>query len=517
MRAPLRIAVVLVALAIVARAWTTLAGPGDLPAFDAADYLARALRVLDGVDGELLRPDMHPPGWPFALAAWMGLVGRGFLAARVLATLLSLIAVAQLAWLGRKLDPERGALAGAIAGTLAMATGEHLRLVTAPMTEPLALVVTLGALIAAVDLPDARHPWPHLRFGLWVLAGALVRYNVAPMLIAPVVLHRLATTRRLDVAAVMWVAPVMLVFVAWEAASRGVLAEVGSFTRNLDSQLPFWRDLTWVPEALAEHYAGWPAAVAGMVAFVAALARPADPRVRLVQAWVVVAVAAIALHPYKLARTLHPVVPIGGLVVALAFARVHVRAHVLAGFAALAWVAIMLRPARMEELKKDADVFANAAAAEIVARAVRYGELGARVKVVVSGRTLAYPAVEVALRMRHLPAHVVKGSPAMNRCESGACPERLAEALEPVPDGRTVWLAIADEERMKLPKQSKPPLSTRFVPETPKRNHPSIRQAAAFEAGAEARGLTLLERYEDPEGWLVASFWGYPAGQATGF
>jgi hypothetical protein len=310
------------------------------------------------------------------------------------------------------------------------------------------------------------------------------------MIVAPALLHRVWTRRSLDVAPFLWVAPSALMFLVWEVASPGVLREVLGFYRNLDSDLPFLEELVWVPRTLWEEYGA-----AALVAVPVAMVAVRRPDTRLLALWTIASVLAVAIHPYKLARTLHPVVPVAMLVAGLVVAEHRRRAAI--GAAAAAWAAWQLAFG-IDRLRGNVEFVETHAAVAVVERAVVAAEDGAFVKVVSSGRRVAYSAVEAAIRMRGLPAWVYDTPPVLNLRKGEDYARHVVEAARPLVPGRTVWVAIADGETYKKsPRRG----------EKPPPAHPTVAASAAFEAAAPARGLRLIDRVEDPDGLTEASFW----------
>lgn len=327
--------------------------PEGVPTFDAADYLEQALTFRDGLrarDGakviaQALAPDVHPPLHALALGVWLLASGGGLPMAMAAELAVFAAGLGALVWLGQRVDPGRGGWAGAAAAALVAFSGQHQRLAAAPMTENLAMLLS----IAAVGL---MFRGPPLAAGFAVLAAGLVRFNLLPMLLLPA-LAWAAWQRRRD--AWGWVLPPVLAFAAWRAARPELGDALTTFFTNVDSGVPTWsrENLTWVPRVLVKDVWG-PAATALVVgAFVSGL-RGAAPGERLVQAVALVGMAALTLHPYKLERGLHGTVPFLALAATLAVARVarEGRGVALAGAALAAALGLRLLfpplPGRLE-------------------------------------------------------------------------------------------------------------------------------------------------------------------------
>lgn len=359
------------------------AGCADcLPSLDMADYLGRALRLRGAwlVEGpaaaarEALRADVHPPGHPLLLAGWFALGARGLEQVCALTNIELALALLGLVLLGRALDRERGAWAGLLAAGMTALCGEHQRLATPTMTESLALCATVYALWALAAQARAGGAWRALGAGVLIAMTGLVRYNIPPMLLAPALASGLLARIRAPRAplrpdALLLVAPTALTLAAWWALEPKLPVALARFLTNVDSGLDPWsaENLLWTPRSIAEHYLLSPSlALAWGLAALAGLAmawRPAAWRssdepsyaaIRLLQLFVLAGLAAITLHPYKLARALHGVVPLLLLVGALPLARLPLpqrllpRAAILAGVAALLGLGVRIQRQKLD-------------------------------------------------------------------------------------------------------------------------------------------------------------------------
>ncbi len=326
-------------------------GPAELPGEDAAIYTMRGIRYADhivGIDplGALSfasSPALHPPLHPFLMGSWMSIWGTTLDAARSYgAAGLAVCLVLALPWLGRRLDPERGAIVGGMVGAVCLFSMVHMALAFSAMTESSALLTTTLAL-GWLSGRDGRFRTALLG-GLGILAASLVRYNMVPMLLAPLIAWRVVEwirgTRTRPLELVAWATPTLLLYGAWILAVPGELDAIRVFMVNVrDREHTLAETLLWVPTTLFDHSLGWILGPLVVVAFLAGLA-PAIlgrslsrtlgplqlqldtlPGLRLVQLFVLATWAALTLHPYKLVRNVHVLVPMLLLTAALPLAR----------------------------------------------------------------------------------------------------------------------------------------------------------------------------------------------------
>lgn len=312
-----------------------------VPSFDVADYLNQALDLRDAsaagrLLAELRAPALHPPGHAAVMALAMGLLGTELPSMMQASLGLFGLSLAALLALGHALDAQRGRWAGLIAAGLTATSVEHVRLSTAPMTENLALTVTLLTLALGARSLERPSRGLALAVGVSALAGALVRYNLGPMLLAPLLLawlvdRALARGGWLDPRPWLWALPTALTFGAWGWLEPGLPDAIFRFLHNVDSGLPTWsaENLSWAPRTFAHRYLDAPA-LAVAVGALAALglleglrpgARQTRSGDRVVGLYVLLSLAVITLHPYKLTRTLHGVVPPLFLLAALPLVR----------------------------------------------------------------------------------------------------------------------------------------------------------------------------------------------------
>lgn len=389
----------LAALTVARAAWLTWS-PGGVPTWDTAMYLLDALKLEEklvagdaaGFVKELTRPDLHPPGHKLALAAWMAAVGTSAEAARLWPTFTLVLSLLLCLPLGRLVAPSAGLLVGAGAALLTSLGLGQLDLVTNPMTESTALPVTLGALWVLVATADRVEPRARLYAGLAVLVGGLVRYNLAPMLLAPLCLHHVLGAARgrrrwVDPSVILWVLPTLLVYGAWQLARPDLLANIQRFVQNRTSGLEFWSaaNLLWVPRTIQGTFlTAWLVSGAVLLLFVLGLRptrEPAPSGRRLLQLYVLVAFGVLTLHDFKVDRNLVPVLPALHLCALAALDRLLAARPWLLPVALLpffAWQHVVSVP----EVERRADFRPDPVVREVLDFLVRQGEARPRTWVV---------------------------------------------------------------------------------------------------------------------------------------
>lgn len=425
-----------------------------LPSLDMADYLSRALRIrgawlnegLGGAWRELSTADVHPPGHPLLLALWFGLGARGIAQACWLTTLELGLALAALVGLGRALDRERGAWAGLLAAGMTVLSGEHQRLAAATMTEALALCITTLALWALAAHARDGGPKRALAAGVLIAAAGLVRYNIPPMLVAPALvawtLDRLRRPRELlRIDPLLWVAPTALLLAGWWMVEPKLFVAIGRFLTNVDSGLDPWsaENLLWTPRSFAEHYtlsdplaALW--ALAALLGLAAAwrpgawkhAGEPSFSAVRLVQLFAIVGLVAITLHPYKLSRTLHGVVPFVYLVGALPLTRLPLprslplRLGLLATLIAALGYGVKEQRERLDEPDRlgRLECSDHPEAVEVLDELVRYAEGRRLIALSGSASILSMPAAHLWLLLADSETTVLEDPPTPPDCAS---------------------------------------------------------------------------------------------------
>lgn len=428
-RAPALVALLLTGLAVatVARAAALTWSPDGVPTWDAAMYLLDALKLEERLAGgdaagflkELTRPDLHPPGHKLGLAIWMAAFGTTPDPARLYATAGLLAGLALCLPLGRRLAPGAGGVVGA-GGALLTALGlGQLDLVTNPMTEATALPVTLAALLGLAARARRVDFRARLVAGLWVLAGSLVRYNLGPMLLAPLVLHHgieAAHGRRrwVEASLLAWVAPTAVVYGGWQLLRPDLAANIQRFVQNRSSGLEFWSaaNLLWVPRTIegSFHTAWWvtlPVLALFGVGFRLRKDLPPESAAarRLLQLYVLIAFVVLTLHDFKVDRNLIPVLPALSL---LALASVD-RLLALRPGLALAGILpffIWQHAVRVPEVARRADFRPDAVAREVLDFLVRQGEARPRTWVVGWVFRLSPGLIEYTFRSRGVPTRL---------------------------------------------------------------------------------------------------------------
>lgn len=428
-RAQALVALLLAALAVatVARAAVLTWSPDGVPTWDAAMYLLDALKLEERLSAgdavgflkELTRPDLHPPGHKLALATWMAVAGTAQDPARLYATAALLAGLALCLPLGRRLAPGSGWVVGA-GGALLTALGlGQLDLVTNPMTEATALPVTLAALLglaAGAHRVDLR---ARAAAGFWVLAGSLVRYNLGPMLLAPLVLHHAVEAaqgrrRWVEASLLAWVAPTAVAFGGWQLLRPDLAANIQRFVQNRSSGLEFWSaaNLLWVPRTIeGTFHTAWWVTVPVLALFLVGLrprkdlpAEAASARL-LLQLYVLVAFGVLTLHDFKVDRNLIPVLPALSL---LALASVD-RLLALRPWVALAGILPFFawqHAVSVPEVARRADFRPDAVVHEVLDFLVRQGEARPRTWVVGWVFRLSPALIEYTFRSRGVPTRL---------------------------------------------------------------------------------------------------------------
>jgi len=356
---------------------------GELPGRDAGIYTMRGMRYADhlvALDffealGFAATPSFHPPLHPALMGAWMTLWGTTTDAGRTYgAAMLALACVLVLPWLARRLDAERGAVVGAIVGAICIFSTVHLTVAFSAMTESTALVATLVALGLLATAPATGRG--ALVGGLALLAAGLVRYNLVPMLLAPLivwrVLERLRGTRTSMAQVAGWLLPTVVLFGAWVGLVPQQRVAIQGFMINVQADpMSLFETLVWVPRTVIDHGLGWTLGLASLGAFAlglvpAVLGRSVERELgplslrldtsaglRLIQLFVLSTTAALTLHPYKLIRNVHVLVPLLLLAAILPLVRSRLAlpraAQVAAGFGLLGFFAVHQAAVRTTE------------------------------------------------------------------------------------------------------------------------------------------------------------------------
>ncbi|MFZ5481562.1 MAG: ArnT family glycosyltransferase [Myxococcota bacterium] len=295
--------------------------PDGLPTWDSAGYLLEAVKIhasivnadLLGVLKGLTKPDLHPPLHSGMLAAFLAVAGNTLDAARLYPLLCFVASLGMLVWIGARLVPGRGVEVGLGAALLTALSKGNLELLSTPMTESSGLLTQLFALGLAVHFADRRDARAQLGVGLAVLAATLVRFNMAPMLLAPLYAHHAWANRRdrealLDPRVLLWAVPTLAAFGLWQLARPELYGYVQKFFENRSSGIPFWsaQNLLWVPVSTHGDYLPW-LGYALFVPFVVGLATRGVGRLEM---FVLVSFAALTWHDFKITRNLATVLPV---------------------------------------------------------------------------------------------------------------------------------------------------------------------------------------------------------------
>jgi len=268
----------------VLRAQIDFISPLDLPSGDVGYYTTQAMAFRDqmvsfnvvGLFQLAAQPEIHPFVHPLLLGAWMVIAGDSQDAVRSYGVAGFALSMVLLVWVCRLSHP-RGFSLGLVAVMLtALCTFQRSHLFTA-MTEPTSQVIWLLSLGIILRFHGDRRVWPHLLIGLSILVGTLVRYNLFPMLLVPLLLFHLLTHRKHLSAAfhprfLGWFAPTFVVGIAWTIVHPDLPLVVAAFFVNspTESNLLTSDHLLWVPSRLAIDFMdSWWLAVPFMVLFIA--------------------------------------------------------------------------------------------------------------------------------------------------------------------------------------------------------------------------------------------------------
>ncbi|MDP2315271.1 MAG: glycosyltransferase family 39 protein [Pseudomonadota bacterium] len=343
-----RVAFGIVATACIAasvwHAHTIAYAPDGLPTWDPAGYLLEAVKIHAslvsgdawGVLKGLTKPDLHPPLHSALLAFWLAIAGNTMAAARLYPVLCFVASLGLVVWMGHRALPRRGLEVGLVAALLTALGRGNLELLSSPMTESTGLLTQLLALGLAVHWADRRDARVQLGIGAAVLAATLVRFNMAPMLLAPLYVHHAWRFRRdrealLDPRVLLWAVPTLVGFGLWQLTRPDLYDYVVKFFENRSSGLDFWsaESLLFVPLSTHRGYLPYVGValfvpfLVGLVPRVGAAATAADPAAGAptasapsgaglgrLQAYVLIGFAALTWHDFKIARNLATVLPV---------------------------------------------------------------------------------------------------------------------------------------------------------------------------------------------------------------
>ncbi len=348
-----------------------LVSPNTMPFGDIGGYVLPAERMVQlawaGDLGELwallVKPVMHPPLHKVGLAIWISLFGATQAATQAYGAVIYALTLLLFPLIGeRGIGGARGALAGLVVSMLLATSGMHLALSFSAMSEGPALLLQSVLVLTALNRAD-RPSWrADLAVGLLLLAASLVRYNLLPMLLLPLVLHHLHEGLRhgrtlIDRRLVAWAAPAGLLYGTWLLARPSLASNLSGFFVNTGHTqgVLSWQYLGAVPDTLSLSItgSGWLTGLLFLAVLVglapAVLGRDLErqlgpfelrivstPGLRLLQVLAVVGVLALTVHPYKLMRLVHPIAPLLLFSAVLPFARSELRQT---GLARGAWVA----------------------------------------------------------------------------------------------------------------------------------------------------------------------------------
>lgn len=311
--------------------------PDGLPTWDPAGYLLEAVKIhasvvsgdVWGVVKGLTKPDLHPPLHSGLLAAWLTVAGNSMASARLYPVLCFVASLALLVWIAHRALPRRGIEVGLVAALLTALSSGNLELLSSPMTESTGLLTQLFALGLAVHWADRRDARAQFVIGVAVLAATLVRFNMAPMLLAPMYAHHAWRFRRdrealLDPRALLWAVPTLVGFGLWQLTRPDLYDFVQKFFANRSSGLEFWsaESLLFVPLATHRGYLPYLGAalfvpfLVGLVPWVWSKqasddpATPAGAGLGRLQAYVLIGFAALTWHDFKIPRNLATVLPV---------------------------------------------------------------------------------------------------------------------------------------------------------------------------------------------------------------
>ncbi len=285
---------------------------GPIPSLDVAEYSVRAARLAESFElVELTAASVHPPMFPLVLALAQ-LRGLDPEASAALVGLMSGLGLVLLVALGWRLRGGGGAVAGLASAAVFSSTDVFVELALVPMTEPLALVWALGALVAWT--------WAGWRGAL--VAGALValagltRYSALPLLALPLALDALLRGpdwrgRLSSLGALL--GPGLLLFGLWVALEPELPGSIERFLRNEGASGQ--GALSWVAPALLRH-GGW-ALLPAMVLALGGLFLARRGPTRALALVTAALFLALSLHPFQLVRNLHGLIPLLVLLAAL--------------------------------------------------------------------------------------------------------------------------------------------------------------------------------------------------------
>lgn len=348
---------VVAAIAVAAslsHAYVLAYAPDGLPTWDPAGYLVEAVKIhaslvsfdVVGVLKGLTKPDLHPPLHSGLLALWLAVFGNTMDAARAYPVFCFVLSCGLLGWIGHRAVPGRGLEIGLGAAVLTALGSGNLELLTSPMTESTGLVTQLFALGLAVHWADRRDARAQLGIGVAIFAASLVRFNMAPMLLVPLYVHHVWRNRGdrealVDPRVLLWAAPTLVGFAVWQLARPDLFGYVQKFFENRSSGLAFWsvENLLFVPLAAHRAYLPWLGAALFLPFLVGLVPRRAEATAGAglgrLQAYVIVAFAALTWHDFKISRNLATALPVFYLCALAPLATISLAAGPVLGFVGL--------------------------------------------------------------------------------------------------------------------------------------------------------------------------------------
>jgi 4-amino-4-deoxy-L-arabinose transferase-like glycosyltransferase len=275
-----RALLLILALALVARAGVIVATPHFKPIFDAAHYdrLGDSIAHGHGYFGQFqpATPSaFRPPLYPFALAA-VHLVGGGWTAERLLSALFGVVAVLLVFLISRGVWGERVAV---VAGTIAAIFPPLVLLSASILSESLFVPLALAVVLAILEYRrDARLRWA-IAAGVLCGLAALTRQNGLLLVIAAaggVWAMRPRLSRRALAPPVAVLAATVLTITPW------VIRNTIEFHRfvGISTQSGYALGATYNPQSGRKHPAGTATMTYQVPAYRDLYARPLDEGVR---------------------------------------------------------------------------------------------------------------------------------------------------------------------------------------------------------------------------------------------
>ena len=516
----------------IERAWM----PIGVPSLDAGDYLGQAWAYRQALEvwdlqaffTAALTPNVHPPLHALLLGVVLAALGpeADLAAASAVELLLFVGALGGLVAPARGIDREWGLTVGLCAAAFVAWSTEHARLSSAPMTENAALLATIVTLILAVRWDRRGTTFDALATGVALTLAGLVRWNLGPMLLLPLLI---AGHRDHRVTLHLLVVPTFATLVVWSALRPELGEALRAFFTNVDSGVPLWtkENLLWLPTATSDAYHG-PLGTGLVVLFslVALRGRAGAPRAlfapghRILLLTALVGAVALTVHPFKIHRAMHGLVALldliaaFGALAALSYLPARLRPGATGIVLVLALAAsLSQRSARMrlemEESEERLKLLDDVVAAS--------GQPG---HVVISGHIRWFPATTVALWYRRagwrevtIDTPVIEGCLAYTEPEPSCLPPATAAALN-LPGAVFTTLAADESERRTRQAQTdaggKEPARRRPADESERRAL-QAQTGGGDEEAARRRPMPAVRRQEE-----VGLDWSFPSAFQVG-